>query len=327
MRRSATFIIAAFMALAASVGTAAAAPPGATTGAATAVTATTATLNGVVNPNKEDTTYVFEYGTTTAYGTTTPVQSAVSGNAGKEVSVQVTGLAPGTAYHFRLVATNPSGSDQGNDAVFTTAAAAYPLPGPGPQASALTLAAAPAVIRFGRTSVLSGQLTGPGSGAVRVELQSNPHPFTAGFKNTGATATTDAAGKFSFTVKPDRHTRYQAVAKASPPVTSPAVEVRVRYLVAFKASDYSARRGQRIRFSGYVKPAHDGRVVRLQRRTAKGTFRTIARVTLRKSTIAGRSTYVKRLRVYRTGVYRVRVTGDADHATGTSRTRRVRVAS
>ena len=327
MKRSIMFLV-ALAALAAGPGTAVAAPPGATTGAATEVTATTATLNGVVNPNKEDTTYVFEYGTTTAYGSTTPAQPAVSGNAGKEVSVQVTGLTPGTTYHFRLVATNPSGSDQGNDAVFTTQAANYPLPPPmPPQANALTLAASPAIIRFGRASVLSGQLTGPKNGAVRVELQSNPHPFTAGFKNTGAVATTDAAGKFAFTVKPRRHTRYQAVAKASPPVTSPAVEVKVRYLVAFKANDYTARRGQRIKFSGYVKPAHNGRVVRLQRRISKGVFRTIARARLRRSTIAGRSTYVRRLRVSRTGVYRVRVTGHADHATGTSRKRRVRVGS
>src|SRR3712207_6114717 len=83
--------------------------PGATTTAATNVTFQTATLNGVVNPNKEDTTYYFEYGTTTAYGTKTP--SAVEGgNAGKSVSANITGLTPNTTYHYRLVATNPSGT-------------------------------------------------------------------------------------------------------------------------------------------------------------------------------------------------------------------------
>jgi hypothetical protein len=302
--------------------------PGASTGAATKVTATTATLNGVVNPNKEDTTFVFEYGTTTAYGTATAAQPAVSGNAGKDVSADITGLTPGTTYHFRLVATNPSGTDQGNDATFTTLAANYPLPTPPPAAlNAVTIAAAPVLITFGRSTVVSGQLTGPGQAGVKVDLQTNPYPFTAGFKNAGLTATTDATGKYAFTVKPGLFTRYQVVAKASPPVTSAVVEVRVRYLIAFKANDYSARRGQLIRFSGYAKPAHDGRTVSIQRRTAKGTYRTIATTRLRKSTIAGRSTYRRSLRVSRTGVYRVRISADADHATGTSRTRRVRVAS
>lgn len=102
-------------------------------------------------------------------------------------------------------------------------------------------------------------------------------------------------------------------------MTSPTVLVRVRYLVTFRANDYTARRGQLIRFSGYVRPARLGRVVRIQRRRANGTFRTIARARLRRSTIAGRSTYTRRIRVYRTAVYRVRISADADHATGTSR--------
>lgn len=324
MNRSVIICIAGVLALAMGPAVASAAAPGASTGAATEVTATTATLNGVVNPNKEDTTYVFEYGTTTAYGSTTAVQPAVSGNAGKDVSVTVTGLSPGTTYHFRLVATNPSGSDTGNDAVFTTAAANYPLP-PAPQANAVTITAVPALLAFGRSTVISGQVTGPRNGAVVVDLQANAFPFTGGFKNTGATTTTDATGTYAFTVKPAAHTRYQVVAKASPPVASPVVEVRVRLAVAFKASDYTARRGQRIKFSGHVRPAHDGRTVRIQRRRSNGTYRTIATTRLRATKVAGRSAYRRTLRVYRTAVYRVRVSGDADHATGTSRKRRVRV--
>ena len=328
MNRSVVLCIAGILALAMGPAVARAAAPGASTGPATDVTATTATLNGVVNPNKEDTTFYFEYGTTSAYGTKTAVQPPVSGNAGKDVSVAITGLTPGTTYHFRIVATNPSGSDTGTDGVFTTTGAVYTLPpgpGQGQGPNAVTISAVPTLLTFGRSTVISGQVTGPKNGAVAVDLQSNPHPFTAGFKNTGATTTTDATGKYSFTVKPAKHTRYQVVAKASPPVTSPVVEVRVRLLVAFKANDYTARRGQRIKFSGYVKPAHVGRTVRIQKRRSNGTYRTIARTRPRTSSIAGRSTYVKRLRVYRTGTYRVRVTGDADHATGTSRKRRVRV--
>ena len=75
-------VVALVLALPAAVATAS---PGATTRAATNVTATTATLNGTVDPNKQDTTYHFEYGKTTAYGTSTPAQGPVNGNSGKSV--------------------------------------------------------------------------------------------------------------------------------------------------------------------------------------------------------------------------------------------------
>src|ERR1019366_2684926 len=56
-------------------------PSSVTTGAATSVTSSTATLNGRVNPNGYTTTYYFEYGTTTSYGTTTTSTSAGSGTS------------------------------------------------------------------------------------------------------------------------------------------------------------------------------------------------------------------------------------------------------
>jgi hypothetical protein len=64
--------------------------------------------------------------------------------------------------------------------------------------------------------------------------------------------------------------------------------------------------------------------VRLQRRGSGGRYRTIARTKLRD---AGndRSTYSRRLRVFRDGTYRARVPADADHLAGTSRRRRVDV--
>ena len=46
-------------------------PPAASTGSATVITTTTATIAGSVNPNGLDTTYHFEYGTTPSYGTST----------------------------------------------------------------------------------------------------------------------------------------------------------------------------------------------------------------------------------------------------------------
>ena len=98
------------------------------TGAASAITQTTATIAGQVNPNDLATTYYFEYGPTTAYGSSTPSASAGSGNALASVSATLTGLMPGNTYHYRLDATSSAGTVQGADRTFTTAA---PV-GPGP---------------------------------------------------------------------------------------------------------------------------------------------------------------------------------------------------
>ena len=91
-----------------------------TTGAATDVTQTSAILNGTVNPNGESTNYYFEYGTDTSYGSTTESTSAGSGTTNVSVSVEITGLTSGTTYHFRLVATNSSGTTYGIDVTFVT---------------------------------------------------------------------------------------------------------------------------------------------------------------------------------------------------------------
>jgi alpha-tubulin suppressor-like RCC1 family protein len=93
------------------------------TGAASGVSADAATLNGTVAPNGLATSYRFEYGTTTSYGTSVPVPdaSAGSGGASKPVSAALTGLARGRTYHFRLVATNGAGTSVGEDGSFDTA--------------------------------------------------------------------------------------------------------------------------------------------------------------------------------------------------------------
>jgi hypothetical protein len=98
--------------------------PTVATGAAASVTAASATLEGTVNPNGAATSYYFEYGPTTAYGHQTAADAAGSGTSGVPVSAPLSGLAPGSLYHFRLVATNSAGSAYGGDEAFTTLAAA-----------------------------------------------------------------------------------------------------------------------------------------------------------------------------------------------------------
>jgi hypothetical protein len=100
-----------------------AAAPAAGTLAATDIGPTTATLNATVNPNGLATTVHFEYGTTEAYGQRTPDEDAGSGGAETGAQEAITGLTPGTTYHFRVVATNADGTTTGSDASFKTAAA------------------------------------------------------------------------------------------------------------------------------------------------------------------------------------------------------------
>jgi predicted lipoprotein with Yx(FWY)xxD motif len=94
-------------------------------------------LKGTVNPYGLDTTYHFEYGPTTGYGTNVPVPDADvgAGSYSVPVSQTVTGLQQSTTYHYRLVATNSAGPTKGSDQSFTTPAdpSAPPPPSPEPE--------------------------------------------------------------------------------------------------------------------------------------------------------------------------------------------------
>jgi len=94
-------------------------PAVALTNPATLIASYSATLNGTVDPHGLSTTVYFQYGTTSSYGSTTASQTK-SGNTYQNVSANVSGLAAGTIYHFRIVATNSAGTVHGTDATFTT---------------------------------------------------------------------------------------------------------------------------------------------------------------------------------------------------------------
>jgi CSLREA domain-containing protein len=95
------------------------APPLASTGAASAVAFSTATLNGTVDPGWRPTSAHFEFGRTPQYGSRTSDQ-LVLGNGELAVSAPLTGLRQGATYHFRLVAAGPEGTTLGADQTFTT---------------------------------------------------------------------------------------------------------------------------------------------------------------------------------------------------------------
>jgi hypothetical protein len=85
------------------------------------VSTNSATLNGTVQGGNLTTTVTFEYGTTQSYGSTVNATPAiVTGNIPTNVSADLTGLAPMTTYHFRVVAVNAEGTAYGNNMSFTT---------------------------------------------------------------------------------------------------------------------------------------------------------------------------------------------------------------
>lgn len=93
--------------------------PTVTTQTATGVTDVAATLRGSVNPNGNATTAYFEYGATTAYGTTIPVSLSPDDDSNNQnISTILSGLTTGETYHFRVVASNAWGTSYGADQSF-----------------------------------------------------------------------------------------------------------------------------------------------------------------------------------------------------------------
>jgi hypothetical protein len=88
----------------------AAGAPSATTGAASSVAQSSATVGGTVDPQGMATTYRFEYGTSSSYGLQTADVDAGSGTGAVDASANLTGLTSDTTYHYRLVATMPPAS-------------------------------------------------------------------------------------------------------------------------------------------------------------------------------------------------------------------------
>ncbi len=94
------------------------------------VASESASIEARINPMGSATTYRVEYGTDTSYGQQVPAltdSTAGSGSAYTTVKQVLDGLLPGTAYHFRVVATNANGSTNGPDRLVRTPAASVPV--------------------------------------------------------------------------------------------------------------------------------------------------------------------------------------------------------
>ncbi len=150
-----------------------AAEPAVSTLAASAPEETEATLNGKVDPEGgAEAEYFFEWGagSSGAYEHTTKVVSLPSDGAEHQVSATVTGLAPGSEYHFRLVAKNKLGSVQGNDLTFM-AASTPPAKEPTKESPAKEPSPTPTPTGGNPTATTSSP---PSSGQPKVEPASGP---------------------------------------------------------------------------------------------------------------------------------------------------------
>lgn len=293
--------------------TAAVTKPTVSTGGASRITQTSATLTGRVNPNGARTTYFFQYGTSNLYGATTGPTDAGSGTNAKTATADLTGLAPFTKYHYRLVAQNEKGTTVGGDRTFTTKK----------QPLGFSLAANPNPVTWGTGTTLAGQLTGTGNAGRTVKLQQNAFPYTSKFADVGNPLVTDGNGNFGFFVPLlTVTTQFRVVTVGSPGATSPVVIVGSAVRVGAKASHTRVRRGARVRFSGFVTPANDGALFAVQR--LKGTqWVTVQGGSLRHFSTQS-SHYRKTLRIRHFGKYRVFVGVNNQNTSGISREIRIR---
>jgi hypothetical protein len=95
------------------------AAPTIATGGPSGLSQTAATVTGAVSPNDPSAVVHFEYGPTAAYGSSVPAQTLM-GVGAQPVSFALSGLTPGTTYHYRILATNRDGTQTSADATFST---------------------------------------------------------------------------------------------------------------------------------------------------------------------------------------------------------------
>jgi hypothetical protein len=281
--------------LAAAANAAAPTRPVVKTAAASAVTYQSANLNGAISPGGQATTYFFQFGTTTRYGSQSPLVSTTDSRTIAATS-PATGLAPETTYHFRLVAINVLGATFGADLTFTTVA--IPL--------SLNITALPNPVALGSPMSLVGTLTGSGAAGSAVVLQQNPFPFTSGFRILGSPSLVGPDGGFQFErLTPTVTTQFRVVSVGpGPPVVSAPLTEFVHLSVTLSVARRHSRPGDpSADFSGLIAPAQVGARVSVQRLI--GSRWWLVAATRSRPAAAGLSSYDLPLSLRHSGFYRV----------------------
>ena len=165
--------------------------------AATAISDTSATFNGSVNAQGAATATSFEYGLTSSYGSSIVASPAsVGGSTATAVSGMLSGLPPGTTYHYRVVTMNALGTVRGADLSFATTTlatladlslsdgglspafastiTAYSITVP---ATTTSLTLTPVVTTPGATVKIAGSPVASGAASAALALTSGNNPF------------------------------------------------------------------------------------------------------------------------------------------------------
>ena len=144
------------------------------------VTAAKASLSGRVNAENAPLTYQFKWGATAAYGNIVPAAPeslATVDEAPHVVAEEITGLAPGTVYHYRIVATNTQTGEvaEGNDQVFQTLAVGPPESCPNESSRVGNSAGLPdcRAIEFASPGLNGAGISGPPAELPKGAAQSN----------------------------------------------------------------------------------------------------------------------------------------------------------
>jgi hypothetical protein len=251
-------------------------------------------LKGAVYPGGQQTSYYFQYGTSTAYGAQTPAQT-VAGAQTVHILASLAGLSPGASYHYRLLVANASGAVIGSDRTFTT----RKIP--------LLVRASTSKVRtlFESPLTITGTLSGTGSGAHPVQLEASPFPYLGGFKPVGAPQLTDAAGGFSFALAGlAQNTQLRVSTVDAPPVHSQIIPEHVAVRVALHVR--ATRRPGFARLYGTIVPAEVGAVVDIQLLRGHRAPLSVG-VTLARRGSTGFARFARVVRLRRGGLYRVLV--------------------
>ena len=280
---------------------AAAEKPVVTTGAATSIQPTTAVLNGTVTPKGADTTYYFQIGTSSLYGSVTPAGTVTAGSGRVRVTATVSGMAPVTTYHYRLVAQNAEGVARGAHRTFKTK----------PEPLGFSFAATPNPVAAGGVATLSGVLQGTFGDDRRIVIKSNPWPYAQGFLPIGNELVTNDDGSFSMTLPAVAvNTQFIVQMVARPEIVSAPLLLGTTLRVTRHVHVTRGERRGRLRFRGRISPAVDGEQVLIQKlRLSDGVWVTVGE-TFARNAGDSVSRYRKWISQRRGGRYRVLVNVD-----------------
>ena len=236
-------------ALAASTG-----PPQVTTGGVSHVRGTTAELEGTVYPHGLPTTYFFQFGPTTSYGSQTTPAILPASNTRVKVGQITGGLHPG--YHYRIVGYNGASAGLarvGKDKVFGSKSIKLKFHLPKSLES----------IQYRHGFTLSGTVTGNGAAGASVVLQETPFPYLSEFSTVSEPVATTSAGGFSFRVSSlDTSAEFRIITTGPKPQISGVVKQQVTPVVTLRVHHSSAP--GLVRLYGTISPSVTGAHVLIQ---------------------------------------------------------------